>query len=53
MEIWVYITGYGELQLISRDRYFNEDWQYEGEDEYSGYTVVYSFDREEYACVNL
>ena len=51
--VYVYIAGYGQLRLISKDEYFDSDWQYEGTDDYSGYSVCYSCELDEYACVNL
>lgn len=49
----VYVFGYGRLRVISKDEYFSEDWQYEGEDDFSGYTVCYSCELDDYACVRL
>lgn len=49
----VYIVGYGYLTIISKEEYFGEDWEYIGEDERTGYTVVYSPSINAYCIVKL
>ena len=49
----VRVPNYGLLTVISSKEYFSEDWEYVGEDEYSGYTVVYSPSINAYCVVLL
>lgn len=49
----VSVHGYGKLEIISYSEYLREDWQYEGYDKFSGYDVVFSYDRMKYACLKI
>lgn len=53
MEFWNHCVGYGKLRIITMKEYLREDWEYVGEDDYSGYTVVYSPSINAYCCVKM